>query len=99
MTTTPHWPCQCRNWTRCEPIDLKGPGSPNHHSACEHFNASLIDVWRVSLDGTSYVNEIEGDAREELNALLADDPDCGATITKEQMHREVFERLPEFDGF
>ena len=97
MSTEKHWPCACQNWARCEPVDLTKP-MPNHHSKCEHYNASLIDVWRVSYDGASYVTDSEADAQEAV-ALYAEDPDIVPTVTKERMHREVYENLPEFDGF
>lgn len=86
------WPCphRCDTWARCEPIDLKRP-MPNHHPRCEHYNASLIDVFRVSHeDGGSYVTDKEPSPND-----LGD----GLKVSPEQMHREVYENLPEFDGF
>ena len=68
----------------------------NHHPRCKHVDASLIDVWRVSLDGTSYVTDSEADAMEAVKVECASDV---PTVTKEQMHREIYENLPEFDGF
>ena len=58
MSTENHWPCECLNWARCTSIDLKSP-MPNHHPNCQHYNASLMDVWRVTLDGASYVTDRE----------------------------------------
>lgn len=71
---------------------------PDHHSACPHYNDSIIDVWRVSLDGSSYVTDDKADADEAV-ALYSEDPDSVPTVTPEKMHREVYENLPEFDGF
>lgn len=74
------------------------PIATNHHPNCPHYNDSLIDVWRVSDGSSSYYTTDEHMAistQEEEEA-------CGngpATITKERIHREVFENLPEFDGF
>jgi len=60
----------------------------NHHPHCEHINASLIDVWRVSLDGVSYVTDSHPGELTE-----------GETVTAEKMHREIYDHLPEFSGF
>lgn len=70
----------------------------NHHPNCEHVDASLIDVWRVSIDGAGYTTDSEANADEAV-ALYAEDPDSVPTITKERMHREIYEQLPEFEGF
>lgn len=90
------WPCPngCHNWARCEPIDLRKP-MPNHHSNCQHYNASLIDVWRVAPRGEKggCICDTEAEARE----MAGDDADL--EITKQQMHRECFEQLGEFEGF
>lgn len=89
--------CACKTWARCLPIDLTYP-SPDHHSACPHYNDSLIVVWRVSLDGSSYVTDDKADADEAV-ALYSEGADSVPTVTAEKMHREVYENLPEFDGF
>jgi hypothetical protein len=57
---------------------------------CPHYNDSLIDVWKVSYDGQSYYTD-----REPSTDELED----GETVTKEKMHKEVFDQLPEFEGF
>lgn len=85
MSTEPN--CPCANWAR--DIDLKY--LTNHHPNCPRYNDSLMDVWKVTVDGVSCFVEHEQDAQDTVG-------DCG-TITKEQMHREVFEHLPEFRGF
>ena len=54
---------------------------------------SLIDVWKVTDGGTSCYFDNEQGARSSF------DDESGLTITKIKMHREIFERLPEFDGF
>lgn len=78
-------PCPCTSWAR----DGSGPLT-NHHRRCDHYNDSLIDVWRCEIDGRyCYVdNEPDASACDE-----------GVTVTRERMHREVFDNLPEFDGF
>lgn len=64
----------------------------NHHPTCEYVDASLIDVWRVSFDGNSYVTD--RDPAEEPELLSGDE-----VVTKERMHREIYENLPDFAGF
>jgi hypothetical protein len=51
-------------------------------------DASLIDVWRVSYDGASYVRDSEPLEHHHEE-----------TVTREKMHREIYEQLPEFQGF
>jgi len=80
-----HWPCPngCMNWARID-------GSmTNHHPRCEFVNESLIDVWKVSDGFTHYYTDREDDANHDKSML----------ITKEKMHREIYENLPEFQGF
>ena len=89
MKNYPNWPCECRNWCRCEPIDLTKPIA-NHHHACEHYEASKIDVWRVTLDGASYVTDREP-TPEEINE--------GEVVTKAKMAPECYEQPAEFAGF
>lgn len=88
---TYHGFCRCINW--CRSIEFKD-GEPvnltNHHPKCEHYNDSLIDVWRISYNGSSCVVDSEPDPT---------DFDSGEVISKEKMHREIFENLPEFHGF
>jgi len=65
----------------------------NHHLNCPHYNDSLMDVWKVT-DGTStYYSENEADVREEAAEYE------GLEISKTKIHREIYENLPEFDGF
>lgn len=65
----------------------------NHHPNCEHYNDSLIDVWEVSDGNSSYFTHekeaAEAEARESESV----------TITQTKMHREIYENLPEFNGF
>lgn len=84
---SPFWPCpnNCVRWARA--INLNEPMT-NHHPRCEHVAASLIEVWRVSYDGGSYVID---------KPPLTTHP--RETVTTEKMHREIYERLPEFQGF
>jgi hypothetical protein len=77
--------CECATWCRAF-IDLNY--ITNHHPNCEHYNDSLIDVWRVVFEGqTCYSLEKPEDYGE------------GEVITQIKMHKEVFDNLPEFDGF
>jgi hypothetical protein len=83
MNNIPHWPCpnNCLNWCRTD------GSKTNHHPACKHVDASLITVWRVKLDGASYITDEKPDKDESV------------TVTEERMHREIYEQLPEFQGF
>lgn len=76
--------CKCVQWAR-----LGGPLT-DHHPNCEHFNDSLITVWKVSHDRSHCYMDFKPDAED-----FKDDE----VITEEKMHRELFERLPEFNGF
>lgn len=81
-------PCDCRTWARIyDGIHDKGT---NHHPRCQRVDDSLIDVWRVEYDGAHYYETSEPD-RAEMH------PE--EVLTKERMHRELFDRLPEFAGF
>jgi hypothetical protein len=82
--------CPCNTWVR---TDGK---LTNHHPNCARYNDSLIDVWRVSIPG-----ETTGcicDTEEDAKAFIDGDPEA-YEITKIQMHRELVENLPDFDGF
>jgi hypothetical protein len=96
METPPNWPCpeECHTWAKAQTLDSKDP-QPLHHPRCKHYNDSLIDVWRISLTGEKggCVVDKEADALD----MTAEDPDL--TVTKTKMHKEVFENLPEFQGF
>lgn len=89
--------CECLTWRR--DIDmyphLKRKGIPSfvctdHNPRCEHYNDSLIDVWKVSYEGQSYYTD---------KPPSPEDTENGETVTQERMHREVFEQLDEFEGF
>lgn len=77
--------CECKNWCRMS-IDLNY--LTDHHPNCEHYNDSLIDVWMVAYNGQYYYDDKEPDGLGN-----------GEIVTKQKMHREVFEHLEEFDGF
>ena len=76
--------CECDNWCR-DASDLL----TSHHHRCKHYTDSLIDVWRVTCDGATYVTDEEEDT---------DDVQHGDIVTKERMHLEIYEQLPEFEG-
>ena len=69
---------------------------PNHHPNCPHYNDSLMDVWKVSLDHISCYVDNEQDANDTSGSEGSGDT---ISIVKMKIHREVFENLPEFDGF
>ena len=75
--------CKCVNWARADIYPLT-----DHHHNCEHFNDSLIDVWKIEYEGQSCYCDTEPEPMEE-----------GETVTQEKMHREIYENLPEFEGF
>ena len=59
----------------------------------DHYNDSLIDVWKVTYEGSSFYTDNEDSLDpEEIKEFQY-------TVTKEKMHREVYENLPEFQGF
>jgi hypothetical protein len=97
MSSSALWPCphHCELWCRTDIAFEHGKPRPatNHHPRCEHVDASLIDVWKVTDGSSSYYTDSEEDARHE--AVGCDD----ITITKAKMHQEIFEQLPEFEGF
>lgn len=88
--------CQCSNWCRADLSPYKGrskdglPLITDHHPNCEHYNDSLIDVWKVEWEGDFYVTDKQPDE---------DDFEDGEIVTKQKMHREVYDQLPEFEGF
>jgi len=75
--------CECVNWARADIYPLT-----NHHPNCPRFNDSLIDVWKVEYEGSSYYSDSEPESMDECEA-----------ITTEKMHREVYDNLEEFEGF
>jgi len=79
--------CECVTWARA--VDLKY--LTNHHPNCPHYNDSLIDVWKMTVNGVSAYMEVIDCCQDEF--------EDETTITKEKMHPEVFEHLPEFEGF
>lgn len=79
--------CECDQWARA--MDLKYP--TDHHENCLRYNDSLMDVWRVTVDGVSCYTANEQDARDTAGKDI--------TVIQEKMHREAFEALPEFEGF
>lgn len=77
--------CKCQLWCRA---DFNQPLT-NHHPNCPHVDDSLIDVWKIEYDGACcYTDDIEGMDIQE-----------GEKVTKEKMHKEVYEHLPDFEGF
>ena len=67
----------------------------NHHPNCPNVDESLIDVWTIKKDGRSLVVAKDPSIEPPYDAEETD----GATITKSKMHAEIYENLPEFDGF
>ncbi len=95
-------PCDCQNWVRgVMPEQWYGrtrdgiPRMTNHHPNCPHYNDSLIDVWKMTVNGVSAYT----DSEQDIIDWRQDELDDETTITKEKMHREIFEQLPEFEGF
>lgn len=74
--------CKCIYWARTDGF------LTTHHPNCEHYQKGLIDVWKVTVDGKSCYVEKEQDAIDTKG------DDHKAVITKERMHREIFDRLP-----
>ncbi len=73
--------CQCHNWAVLE------PHKTFHHPNCKLVDESLIDVFKVTLDG---------------NYFFTDNPlevEKGSSVVKTKMHREIYDRLPESVSF
>jgi hypothetical protein len=94
--------CECANWCRdniASPYNIRRRDGvmlmTNHHPNCLHYNDSLIDVWKLTCDGVSAYLDDKQDAINCMQEEFEDE----ITITKEKMHREIFEHLPEFEGF
>lgn len=89
----------CMNWVRCfdtRIVNRDGiPVIPHHHPNCPHYNDSLMDVWVTEIDGNKAYCEHEVDARESIGEEGWE----GAKVYQTKMHREVFENLPDFEGF
>lgn len=79
--------CECQNWPRNINLEYL----TNHHPNCSHYNDSLIDIWKVTSDDRTFYVESQQEA--------CDYDDGTAIITKEKIHQEVFNNLPEFEGF
>lgn len=60
-----------------------------------HYNDSLMDVWKVSVGCISCYVANEQDAKD----TAGEDESGEVVIEKQKMHQEIFENLPEFDGF
>lgn len=90
----------CQHWAstgkeaRWTDANGKLVATTNHHVNCPHYNDSLIDVWKVIVDGVSCYVDNEQDAKD-----TAGDNEDMVKIEREKMHREIFEHLPEFEGF
>lgn len=62
----------------------------NHHPNCPKVDESLIDVWHIECEHGSYYLDYEPRPED-----LEDDQ----IAVKGRMHRELYDRLPEFSGF
>jgi hypothetical protein len=71
------------------------PLLPNHHPNCPHYNDSLIDVWKMTVNGISAYTDNENDIEDWRQNEFEDE----TIIIKEKMHKEIFDNLPEFSGF
>lgn len=92
----------CQNWERLGEDTLKISKKllmPEHHPNCPHYNDSLIDVWRITDGSTSCYVGSESEAEDMMQSESSEGGEVLFRLEKRQMHREIFERLPEFDGF
>lgn len=82
-------PNNCHLWARGitpnEPMTM-------HHPRCSRVDDTLMDVWRVTLEGRGCLFD-----SEPLPEVLMENP--GATVEKLRMHREIFNATPEFAGW
>lgn len=79
--------CECAYWARTDGFIT------THHPNCSHYQDGIIDIWRITANNKSCYTDKEEDIIEIKN----NDPTV--IIIKEKMHREVYEKMPEFDGF
>lgn len=89
----------CGNWCRNGADASRRFGKlylpTNHHANCPHYNESLMDVWKMTVNGVSGYS----DNAQDIEDWKQDEFEDETTVTKEKMHREIFEHLPEFEGF
>ena len=78
--------CECAYWARTDGLIT------THNPNCPRFREGIIDIWKVTVDGKSCYCDKEQDAID-ING------DLEGVIIKVKMHRELYEHLPEFDGF
>lgn len=86
----------CQHWARAgAEACINGNLTTDHHANCPRYNDSLMDVYKVTVDGfgACYVEDLE------VAKDTAGEDEEKATIEAIKMHREIFENLPEFDGF
>lgn len=79
--------CECIDWCRLN-VDVNY--LTNHHPNCEHYNDSLIKVWKVEYDGAHYY---------DINPPDLNELEIGTKITLEELHKECYDQLAEFIGF
>jgi hypothetical protein len=82
--------CSCRDWAGIWDF---GNYSYKHHYNCEHYDDTIIEVVRVSLDGNCYYEKSMSEALEHKNE--------NDSVKFEYMFMEKsnYEELPEFEGF
>jgi hypothetical protein len=98
--------CECIHWahTGQSPYKITSrdgiPLMPNHHPNCSHYNDSLMTVYRHSQEGKNgcYFENLTN-ALESAKSEFEWGDSQKAVVTREKMHREVFENLPDFEGF
>ena len=84
--------CKCVNWCRVG-SEYKGHGETglplytDHHPNCDHYNDSLMTVFKIEYGGQSYYTTEEPELEE------------GETVSETTIHREIYEQLQEFEGF
>lgn len=81
--------CECAHWARVSNRNYL----THHHPNCPRYNDSLMTVWEVTDGASVCVTDNEQDAREEAQEVDS------VQVIESKMHREVFEHLPEFEGF
>ncbi len=86
--------CECIGWCRSSITPFT-----NHHPNCPKYNDSLIDVWVVFEEGKNggYYDSSKDGAFE----VYSEGVHYGQNlkIRVEKLHKEIYDNLPEFDGF
>ena len=84
--------CDCITWCRDKP-EYSGrsknglPLYTTHHPRCDHYNDSLIQVFKIEYEGQSCYTTEKPEVED------------GEIVTETTIHREIYDQLQDFEGF